>query len=305
MTLATLIAQRDDLQRQIDALEAERRADVIAQAHAALKALGLTAADLVPASVGRKAAAARPPSSATATTRATRGPAAANSPCGCARRWPAAARSARSSSRPDVKRCTKCGEVKPLDAFNSDSAKRCGLRPACKTCQAAYRAANREKIAATRATYLAANRERDAAQKAAYYVANRERVLARQAAGYAADPAKYAARVKAYRAAHRAEYVARVVRYQTTKIRATPAWANADLVAAYYVLAEVMGRATGVPHHVDHVEPCAVATSAGCITSSIFRFCPRGQHRQGQSTKGVLALAGLGPLLPTGAEAWR
>ncbi len=53
--LDTLIAQRDDLQRQIDALEAARRAEVIAQAHAALKALGLTAAELVPARVGRKA----------------------------------------------------------------------------------------------------------------------------------------------------------------------------------------------------------------------------------------------------------
>lgn len=53
--LEALIAQRDDLQRQIDTIEAARRADVIAQAHAALKALGLTAAELVPARVSRKA----------------------------------------------------------------------------------------------------------------------------------------------------------------------------------------------------------------------------------------------------------
>lgn len=55
MTLAALIAQRDDLQRQIDALEAESRAALIAQAHAALAALGVAAADLVPARVSRKA----------------------------------------------------------------------------------------------------------------------------------------------------------------------------------------------------------------------------------------------------------
>jgi DNA-binding protein H-NS len=59
--LDTLIAQRDDLQRQIDALEAERRASLIAQAHAALKALGVTAADLLPARVGRKAPRSRAP----------------------------------------------------------------------------------------------------------------------------------------------------------------------------------------------------------------------------------------------------
>jgi len=55
VTLEALIAQRDDLQRQIDALEAERRAGLIARAHDALKALGVSAADLVPARVGRKA----------------------------------------------------------------------------------------------------------------------------------------------------------------------------------------------------------------------------------------------------------
>lgn len=54
-TLESLIAQRDDLQRQIDALEAEHRAALIAQAHAALKALGVAAADLLPTRVSRKA----------------------------------------------------------------------------------------------------------------------------------------------------------------------------------------------------------------------------------------------------------
>lgn len=61
MTLAALIAQRDDLQRQIDALEAESRAALIAQAHAALAALGVVAADLVPARVSRKARRAHAP----------------------------------------------------------------------------------------------------------------------------------------------------------------------------------------------------------------------------------------------------
>lgn len=53
--LDELIAQRDALQRQIDVLEADRRATLIARAHAALKALGVSAVDLVPSRVGRKA----------------------------------------------------------------------------------------------------------------------------------------------------------------------------------------------------------------------------------------------------------
>lgn len=59
--LETLIARRDELQRQIDALEAERRASLIAQAQAALKALGVTAADLLPARDSRKALRQRAP----------------------------------------------------------------------------------------------------------------------------------------------------------------------------------------------------------------------------------------------------
>ncbi len=53
--LDELIAQRDALQRQIDVLEADRRAALIARAHDALKALGVSAADLVPSRVSRKA----------------------------------------------------------------------------------------------------------------------------------------------------------------------------------------------------------------------------------------------------------
>ena len=55
MTLATLIAQRDDLQRQIDTIEAEQRAALLARARDALAALGVAAADLMPARVSRKA----------------------------------------------------------------------------------------------------------------------------------------------------------------------------------------------------------------------------------------------------------
>lgn len=55
MTLATLIAQRDDLQRKIDAIEAEQRAALLARARDALAALGVAAADLMPARASRKA----------------------------------------------------------------------------------------------------------------------------------------------------------------------------------------------------------------------------------------------------------
>jgi hypothetical protein len=91
----------------------------------------------------------------------------------------------------NLKQCSKCHAVKPETEFKK------GI---CKTCfaayHAAYRAANRDRIAA----YRAANRERIAAVKAAYQAANRERI----AAHYAANRAANRERMAAYKAAYRA-----------------------------------------------------------------------------------------------------
>ena len=53
--LKALIAQRDELNRRIDAIEAEERAGRLVRAREALAALGVDPVDLVPARVSRKA----------------------------------------------------------------------------------------------------------------------------------------------------------------------------------------------------------------------------------------------------------
>lgn len=45
-----------------------------------------------------------------------------------------------------MKRCPKCGAVKPFDMFDRDRSTKSGLASACKTCRLAYRDSNREKI---------------------------------------------------------------------------------------------------------------------------------------------------------------
>jgi hypothetical protein len=42
-------------------------------------------------------------------------------------------------ARAAVKRCSRCGLVKPTSQFGRDSARRDGLTPWCKDCQARYR----------------------------------------------------------------------------------------------------------------------------------------------------------------------
>lgn len=129
---------------------------------------------------------------------------------------------------------------------------------------AAYRAANAEKVRAAKAAWCAANVEKIRAYRAEYQVANREKIASRRAAYYAANAKKVCARIAAYRVANLekvrakdtarqkanpAKYCARVARRNAAKLRATPAWADRAKLAAVYAKAAVLGLA------VDHIVP--------------------------------------------------
>jgi hypothetical protein len=76
-----------------------------------------------------------------------------------------------------VKRCKKCGEAKPLDAFYRDSVARDAHRPECKNCTSARRKA-----------WYQANREREIARVVAWQQRNRERYNAKLRAYRRANP---------------------------------------------------------------------------------------------------------------------
>jgi hypothetical protein len=60
-----------------------------------------------------------------------------------------------------VKRCTKCGEVKPLSEFYKNKRQSSGLNPSCKACKGkyykGYLSSNREKVNARNKAYREAN----------------------------------------------------------------------------------------------------------------------------------------------------
>ena len=53
----------------------------------------------------------------------------------------------------ETKRCTKCGETKPLDAFNRDASKKYGRCSRCRECDRQYERARRPKSTAPHHTY--------------------------------------------------------------------------------------------------------------------------------------------------------
>jgi hypothetical protein len=94
-----------------------------------------------------------------------------------------------------MKKCSKCGEAKPLQEFTRDKSKKCGYKSACKTClntperkayQTAYRKDHADYFREKHAEYRERNREAvrvyrrehyDPQKAHAYRVQNLERLL--------------------------------------------------------------------------------------------------------------------------------
>lgn len=94
----------------------------------------------------------------------------------------------------DIKRCSKCGEEKPLAEFSKKAASKDGLRGQCKTCikeyRAAYYAENRVEVKAKNAAYRVENQVEVRAREAAYRAENRVELNAKKAAYRQTDAGK-------------------------------------------------------------------------------------------------------------------
>lgn len=75
--------------------------------------------------------------------------------------------------RMETKRCSKCGETRPISDFSPRPERPCGVRSSCKPCvrraTAEYRARNPEKEREYRANNRQASRERTARYRARHY----------------------------------------------------------------------------------------------------------------------------------------
>lgn len=184
-----------------------------------------------------------------------------------------------------MKQCSRCGEVKPLEAFSKRKASKDGLNNKCRECDAArvrayqeankeqraaydkaYYAANKEQLQAQAQAYYEANKERERKRAKGYYEANRERYLAQQKGWYEANRERQQTQrkawgeenkewVKAYYEANRPRRRANVRAREAGLGQATPMWADRDAIAAIYAEAARLTEETGIPHHVDHIIP--------------------------------------------------
>jgi 5-methylcytosine-specific restriction endonuclease McrA len=129
---------------------------------------------------------------------------------------------------PTHKRCSKCGEMKLLEAFHKQGHGKYGKRAHCKDCAALYRASNAEKYreynrayyqdnidrlliknreyarlnVEKRRAYRAANVERIRERDRVYRIANADAIRARFRMRWLADSEKYTRRAREWHAAN-------------------------------------------------------------------------------------------------------
>lgn len=139
---------------------------------------------------------------------------------------------------PTEKTCTKCGQSKPLDAFNRKSSAKDGRRASCRVCQ---RAQDSNRIASDRDRYreiFAARNARQREYRAERYRGNREAALNYQREWRFSNPDR------AY---------AQKVRKRAAKEQASHApYSRADIFAAYAHECVYCGAPA---EHLDHVVP--------------------------------------------------
>jgi 5-methylcytosine-specific restriction endonuclease McrA len=100
------------------------------------------------------------------------------------------------------KRCSKCGETKPTDAFYKNKGRKDGLCPWCKACKRREYDTNAEKISEQNRAHRAANLEAMREKDRARYGANAEKLREQARARYAANPEAMRAKDRAYCAAN-------------------------------------------------------------------------------------------------------
>jgi hypothetical protein len=120
---------------------------------------------------------------------------------------------------------------------------------------AAYYARNKERIKARTAEYYARTKAERLAKQKERYERKKDVVLARNKAWADANRDKMREYHSAYVKRNRELWTAQTALYRAAKKQATPVWADAAAIKAFYAQARAMKDETGKEYHVDHIVP--------------------------------------------------
>lgn len=206
---------------------------------------------------------------------------------------------------PTEKRCSKCGEIKPLDAFAKQRSRKDGRRSHCRSCIAAQQATKKGEYAARHRRWYknhqalivqrsrqwrADNRERHRAYSREWQADHPEQARATQQRWYAENRERGNASKRAWTKRNRAYARAALIAYRARK-RDAPGKASIEAIAAR--IAFYGGRCwicrSDDAREVDHVKPL---TKGGSNWPANLRpICRSCNGRKGNRWFGVAGLA--------------
>lgn len=153
---------------------------------------------------------------------------------------------------------------------------------ACVECadarKKAWSAAHPEKVNEQKRAWVAANPAVARALKAASQKRNRVSANARQQRWLAANREQSNAASAAWAQANPGKCTARSARRRAAQLQSTPAWADHDLMAAYYELARCY-RDAGIEVEVDHVVPLQGEVVCGLHVHDNLQIIPTAMNR--------------------------
>jgi len=187
-----------------------------------------------------------------------------------------------------MKRCSKCRETKPSEAFAIKGPGR--LHSHCKQCVSDWARANAEKISERKKQQRLLTKKQQTEYAKRYHNKNSESRLAYGRAWYAANREKVLERRRRWTQDNLARCCEQVMRRHARKLCATPKWASVEKMAMFYTEAARRTDETGIKHEVDHIFPLQGRNVCGLHCEANLRIVTEHENRSKHNKMPSLAL---------------
>lgn len=166
----------------------------------------------------------------------------------------------------ETKKCTKCGEEKPIAEFHKKTKSKDGYYSQCKLCVKKYNDSTKEY----RALNYLLNREERLIRRRIYWKESEQRRLVNKKAD--------AARRSAWKKMNRDRVNTSTAKRYASKRNATPVWCDPLDLVDFYTISLAFKLYTGSEYHVDHIVPLNSDVVCGLHCEANLQILPASEN---------------------------